>query len=167
MSDLTDKASAADAVIYSSIAELEAAMGVELGPTPWFTIDQSRIDGFADDTEDHQWIHVDTQRAATESPFGGTVAHGFLTLSLVPFFVNQLRRVEGTTMGVNYGLDKVRFPSPVVAGSRVRARTQMVKLDRITGTAVQMTTRATIEVEGSDKPACVADLVARYFYEES
>lgn len=164
MTDLTDTTTAApDVVVYRSVAELEAAVGRELGPTGWFTVDQSRIDGFADDTEDHQWIHVDPDRAA-QGPFGATVAHGFLTLSLVPYFLSRLRRVEGVRMGVNYGLDKVRFPAPVRAGSRTRARTVMTRLDRIAEDAVQMVTRTTIEVEGGDKPACVADLVSRYYF---
>jgi acyl dehydratase len=102
---------------YHGIADLEAAVGSELGPTEWLTVDQARIDGFANDTEDHQWIHVDAGRAAA-GPFGATVAHGFLTLSLVPYFVNKLRSIEGARMGINYGLDRVRFPSPVRAGSR-------------------------------------------------
>ncbi|MFJ8816420.1 MaoC family dehydratase [Amycolatopsis thermoflava] len=150
-------------VVYRSVEDLEAAVGRELGPTGWFTVDQSRIDGFADDTEDHQWIHVDPERAA-DGPFGATVAHGFLTLSLVPYFVNRLRRIDGVRMGVNYGLDKVRFPSPVRAGSRIRARTTMTTLDRIGDAAVQLVTRTTIEVEGAVKPACVADLVSRYYF---
>jgi acyl dehydratase len=164
MSDLTSAAPVGvNPVIYRGIDELTAAVGQELGPTDWLTVDQSRIDGFADDTEDHQWIHVDTERAA-EGPFGATVAHGFLTLSLVPYFVNQLRRIEGVRMGVNYGLDKVRFPSPVRAGSRIRARTTMVNLDRIGDNAVQLITRTAVEIEGGEKPGCVADLVSRYYF---
>jgi acyl dehydratase len=162
--DLTDLSSAPDgAVVYLGVDELEAALGVELGPTAWFDVAQDRIDGFADDTEDHQWIHVDPARAA-QGPFGGTVAHGFLTLALVPYFVNQLRRIDGVRMGVNYGLEKVRFPAPVLAGSRIRARSAMVGFDRIAEDAVQIVTRVTIEVEGSAKPACVAELVARYYF---
>jgi acyl dehydratase len=147
--------------VYRSITELEKAVGQELGPTDWFTVTQDRIDGFADVTEDHQWIHVDPERAA-DGPFGATVAHGFLTLSLIPRFVSSLRRIEGARMGVNYGLNKVRFPSAVREGSRVRARTTMVDLERIGEDAVQMVTRTVVEVEGGDKPACVADLVSRY-----
>jgi len=147
---------------YRGVEELAAAVGKELGPTVWFTVDQNRIAGFADNTEDHQWIHVDEARAA-DGPFGATVAHGFLTLSLVPYFVNQLRRIEGVRMGVNYGLDKVRFPSPVRAGSRIRARTTMTDLERLGEAAIQLVTRTVIEIEGSAKPACVADLVSRYY----
>lgn len=162
--DLTDTSQApAEAVVYRGIDELEAAVGDELGPTAWMVVDQSRIDGFADDTLDHQWIHVDPERAAT-GPFGATVAHGFLTLSLVPYFVNQVRRIDGATMGVNYGLERVRFPNAVRAGSRIRARTLMASVERIGDDAVQVVTRTTVELESSDKPACVADLVARYYF---
>ncbi|MCW2903681.1 MAG: putative enoyl-CoA hydratase 1 [Streptosporangiaceae bacterium] len=157
------KSEMAKTQIYQSVADLEAAIGQELGPTEWFTVDQSRVDGFADMTEDHQWIHVDPDRAA-DGAFGATVAHGFLTLSLIPYFVNALRRIQGVRMGVNYGLNKVRFPAPVRVGSRVRARTTMTELDRIGTDAVQLVTRTTVEVEGSAKPACVADLVSRYYY---
>lgn len=150
--------------IYRSMADLEAAVGRELGPTDWLTIEQKRIDGFADDTEDHQWIHVDPARAA-EGPFGATVAHGFLTLSLLPYFVNQARRIEGLRMGVNYGLNKVRFPSPVRAGGRVRGRITVIQADRVGEDAIQLVTRGTIEVEGADKPACVAELVSRHYFD--
>ena len=149
---------------YHGLAELEAAVGQEIGPTDWFLIDQARVDGFADDTEDHQWIHVDPERAAA-GPFGGPVAHGFLTLSLIPYLTSQLRRVEGVRMGVNYGLDRVRFPSPVRVGRRIRARATMISLDKIGDDAVHLVTRITIEVEGSDKPACVADMVSRFYFD--
>ncbi|SHH63939.1 Acyl dehydratase [Jatrophihabitans endophyticus] len=151
-------------VTYSSIEDIEAGVGVEVGPTDWLTIEQSRIDGFADDTLDHQWIHVDAERAKN-GPFGATVAHGFLTLSLVPYFNSRLRTVENVRMGVNYGLDRVRFPAPVRVGARVRSRMTIVACERIAEDAVQLVTRATIEVEGSDKPACIADLVSRYYFE--
>src|ERR1700743_1904742 len=162
---------------YHSVAELEAAVGQEIGPTDWFEIDQQRVNGFADDTEDHQWIHVDPQRAAAR-PFGGPVAHGFLTLSLIPFLTSQLRRVDNVTMGVNYGLDRVRVPAPVLVGRRIRARATITTLDqlsaharptttspdKIPADAVHLAARATIEAEGSDKPACVADVVSRYYF---
>jgi acyl dehydratase len=150
-------------VVFAGRAELMAAQGVELGPTDWFVVGQDRIDAFADATEDHQWIHVDPSRAA-EGPFGATVAHGFLTVSLVPYFVSQLRRVEGIAMGVNYGLDRVRFPSPVRAGSRIRARTTMTSCTELDANAMQVVTRTVVEIEGSDKPGCVADLVARHYF---
>ncbi|CAM3211625.1 acyl dehydratase [Williamsia muralis] len=149
--------------VYRGIADLEAAVGQELGPSDWFPIEQDRVDGFADVTEDHQWIHVDTEKAAS-GPFGATIAHGFLSLSLVPYFVSQLRRIEGAKMGVNYGLDRVRFPSPVRAGSRIRGRTVVKTADRIDENSIQLVMRTTIEVEGSDKPGCVADLVSRYYF---
>ena len=145
------------------LAELETAVGREVGPTEWFTIDQARVNGFADDTEDHQWIHVDPERAAA-GPFGGPVAHGFLTLSLIPYLMGQLRQVDGVKMGVNYGLDRVRFPAPVLVGRRIRARATITSLEKIGGDAVQMVTRVTIEVEGGDKPACVADIVSRFYF---
>jgi acyl dehydratase len=148
---------------YHSVAELEAAVGQEIGPTDWFEIDQQRVNGFADDTEDHQWIHVDPERAA-KGPFGGPVAHGFLTLSLIPYFSSQLRTVDNVTMGVNYGLDRVRFPAPVRVGSRIRARATIKSLDKLSDEAVQLVTRVTIELEGSEKPACVADMVSRYYF---
>jgi acyl dehydratase len=138
-------------------------VGQEIGPTDWFEIDQQRVNGFADDTEDHQWIHVDPERAA-KGPFGGPVAHGFLTLSLIPYFSSQLRTVDNVTMGVNYGLDRVRFPAPVRVGSRIRARATIKSLDKLSDEAVQLVTRVTIELEGSEKPACVADMVSRYYF---
>jgi acyl dehydratase len=150
---------------YHGIADLEAAIGQEIGPTEWFTVDQARINGFADDTEDHQWIHIDPERAAA-GPFGTTVAHGFLTLSLVPYFSSQLRAVEGVRMGINYGLDRVRFPTPVPVGSRLRARATLISLDKVGEGAVQLVNRVTVEVEGSAKPACVADMVSRLYFAE-
>jgi acyl dehydratase len=148
----------------SAIAAIEASVGTENGPTDWFTLDQARISAFADATEDHQWIHVDTERAAG-GPFGGTVAHGFLTLSLIPYLAGQLRRSgEGARMGINYGLDRVRFPAPVPAGARVRARSTLISCNRVGDGIVQLVTRVTIDVEGSEKPACVADTVTRLYF---
>ncbi|HVW45062.1 MAG TPA: MaoC family dehydratase [Amycolatopsis sp.] len=158
------EATGVELVIFRSVEDLEAAVGRELGPTDWLPIEQARINGFADDTEDHQWIHVDTERAA-DGPFGGTVAHGFLTLSLLPYFINRIRRIENLRMGVNYGLNKVRFPAPVVAGSRVRCRITMISADRIGDDAIQVVTRGVIEVEGAEKPACVAELVSRHYFD--
>jgi acyl dehydratase len=143
--------------------ELVGSLGRELGPGEWLEIGQDRIDGFADVTGDHQWIHVDPERAAS-GPFGSTVAHGFLTLSLVPLLLDGLRRVEGTRMGLNYGLERVRFPSAVRAGTRVRARSTLVDATDVGDGGVQLVTRVTIEVEGSAKPACVADLVTRAYF---
>ncbi|MEJ2859875.1 MaoC family dehydratase [Actinomycetospora flava] len=143
--------------------ELLASLGRELGPGEWLEIGQDRIDGFADVTGDHQWIHIDPERAAS-GPFGATVAHGFLTLSLVPLLLDGIRRVEGTTMGLNYGLERVRFPSAVRSGTRVRARSTLVDATDVGDGGLQLVTRVTIEVEGSEKPACVADLVTRAYF---
>ncbi|WP_433787820.1 MaoC family dehydratase [Actinomycetospora sp. CA-101289] len=143
--------------------ELVGSLGRELGPGEWVEIGQDRIDGFADVTGDHQWIHVDPERAAT-GPYGATVAHGFLTLSLVPLLLDGLRRVEGTKMGLNYGLERVRFPSAVRSGTRVRARSTLVDATDVGDDGVQLVTRVTIEVEGETKPACVADLVTRAYF---
>jgi acyl dehydratase len=149
--------------IFRDVADLEAALGEELGPTNWLCIDQGRIDLFAAATEDRQWIHVDPDLAAS-GPFGTTIAHGYLSLALIPYFVGTLRRVEGTRMSVNYGLDRVRFPAPVPVGSRVRARATVRALERLPGDAVQVLTRTTVEIEGVDKPACVADTISRYYF---
>ena len=143
--------------------ELVASLGRELGPGEWLEIGQDRIDGFADVTGDHQWIHVDADRSAT-GPYGATVAHGFLTLSLLPLLLDGLRRVEGTRMGLNYGLERVRFPNGVRSGTRVRARSTLVDATDVGDNGLQLVTRVTIEVEGSTKPACVADLVTRAYF---
>jgi acyl dehydratase len=149
--------------IFRDVTDLEAAVGVELGPTDWLRIDQARVDGFAEATEDRQWIHVDPERAA-EGPFGTTIAHGYLSLSLIPYFAGSLRRIDGARMGVNYGLERVRFPAPVAVGSRVRARATMRAVEKLPGDAVQIIMRTTVEIEGLDKPACVADTVSRYYF---
>jgi len=149
---------------YRDAAELEAAVGKEVGPTEWFTIDQKRISGFADVSEDHQWIHIDPERAAA-GPFGKTIAHGFLTLSLLSHLVSELRRIDGVRMGINYGLNKVRFPAPVPVGSRIQARASMVSVEPTGDGAVQVVTRVTVEVEGNPKPACVADWVSRLYFD--
>jgi acyl dehydratase len=144
--------------VFDGIADLEKAVGTHLGHSEWHTVDQDQIDAFAAATGDHQWIHVDPAKAA-EGPFGSTVAHGFLTLSLVPMLTWQVYKVEGVTMGVNYGADKLRFPSPVPVGSRVRAG---VELTSVTPNKLgyQVATRVTIERDGGDKPACVVDMLA-------
>ncbi|GAA4760348.1 MaoC family dehydratase [Actinomycetospora chibensis] len=143
--------------------ELVASLGRELGPGEWLEIGQDRIDGFADVTGDHQWIHVDADRSAT-GPYGATVAHGFLTLSLLPLLLDGLRRVEGTRMGLNYGLERVRFPNVVRSGTRVRARSTLVDATDVGDDGLQLVTRVTVEVEGETKPACVADLVTRAYF---
>jgi acyl dehydratase len=141
--------------------DLLELVGTELGPTDWVEVAQDRIDLFADATGDHQWIHVDVDRAAAESPFGGTIAHGYLTLSLVNLFLPRLLTVAEFSAGLNVGLDKVRFPSPVPAGSRLRARGDVVSAEEVKG-GVQVVVRVTVEVEGQERPACVADTVSRF-----
>lgn len=144
--------------VFNDVAELEAAVGTHLGYSDWHTINQEQINGFAEHTGDHQWIHVDPETAA-EGPFGGTIAHGFLTLSLLPMLTWQVYKIEGVTMGINYGADKLRFPSPVPTGSRVRAGVELVSVTPGEGT-YRVVTRVKIEREGGDKPACVVDTVS-------
>ncbi|MCZ0206725.1 MaoC family dehydratase [Streptomyces achromogenes] len=146
---------------FTSPDELRAAVGEQLGYTDWLEVDQKRIDLFAEATGDHQWIHVDPEKAAA-GPFGTTIAHGYLTLSLLPLFGPQLIRVEGVKMGVNYGTNKVRFPSPVPVGSRLRATATITDVADVTG-GVQVTVAFTVEREGGDKPVCVAESVSRYY----
>ena len=154
--------------VIESPAALTDWVGRQIGPTDWMVIEQDRIDLFADATGDHQWIHVDPERASA-GPFGAPIAHGYLTLSLVNRFLPELMRVDNSSMGVNYGVDRVRFPSPVRVGSRLRARAEVVAADPIAaspaggGDGVQATVRVTIEVEGSDRPACVVDTVSRFY----
>ena len=143
---------------FNGLDEFEQAVGTHLGYSNWHTITQEQINLFAEATGDHQWIHTDPERAAT-GPFGTTIAHGYLTLSLVPMLVWQIYTVEGLAMGVNYGSNKVRFPSPVPVGSRVRAGAELLELTRDLRGA-QATVRVTIEREGADKPACVAETVS-------
>jgi acyl dehydratase len=144
--------------VFDGIADLEKAVGTHLGYSEWHTIDQDQIDAFAAATGDHQWIHVDPAKAA-EGPFGSTVAHGFLTLSLVPMLTWQVYKVEGVKMAINYGADKLRFPSPVPVGSRVRAAVELTSVAP-NKLGYQVATRVTIELDGSDKPACVVDMLA-------
>lgn len=146
---------------FSSIDELLTAVGEQLGTSDWLEITQEQVNLFADATGDHQWIHVDAERAK-EGPFGQTIAHGYLTLSLLPQLLHQIYHVEGVRMGINYGLNKVRFPAPVPVGSRVRARAVLSEVKPVTG-GVQSEATVTIEIEGSDKPACVAESVVRYY----
>ncbi|AJE86570.1 MULTISPECIES: MaoC family dehydratase [Streptomyces] len=148
--------------IFTSAEELTAAVGEQLGYSDWLEVDQKRIDLFAEATGDHQWIHVDPEKAAA-GPFGTTIAHGYLTLSLLPLFVPQLLRVEGAKMGVNYGSNKVRYPSPVPVGSRLRATGALTEVTEAGG-GVQVTARVTVEREGGEKPACVAEAVSRYYF---
>ncbi|MFI9101647.1 MaoC family dehydratase [Streptomyces fildesensis] len=147
--------------IFASLDDLRAAVGEQFGPTGWLEIDQKRVDLFAEATGDHQWIHVDPEKAA-QGPFGTTIAHGYLTLSLIPSLTPDLFRVEGVKMGVNYGVNKVRFPAPVPVGSRLRATAQIAEVTEVGG-GVQLVTKVTIEREGGDKPVCVAETVARFY----
>ena len=146
---------------FATLDDLVAAVGADLGTTDWILVDQQRIDAFADATEDHQWIHVDVERAKT-GPFGGTVAHGFLTLSLAAPALTDLITVEGAAGAINYGLDRVRFPAPVPAGTRVRTRGTLAAAEPSSG-GVTATVRVTVEAEGIDRPVCVADCLVRLF----
>jgi acyl dehydratase len=147
-----------------SIDEAIALIGGELGVSRWVDVDQSRIDAFADVTMDHQWIHVDVEKAKTESPYGATIAHGFLTLSLIPGVSKDNYRVENAKMGINYGLNKVRFLAPVTVGSRIRVRSELVDAIKIADDTVNLTVRHTVEIDSVEKPAAVAELIARFVF---
>ena len=147
--------------VFNGVDELREAKGSQIGASEWMTIGQDRINGFADATDDHQWIHVDLDRAK-DGPFGTTIAHGFLTLSLLPVLISQVYRVDGVKMGVNYGLNKVRFTSPVPVGSRVRGNVELVEVADVDG-GVQITTKITVEIEGSERPAVVAEWLTRQY----
>ncbi|WP_157573081.1 MaoC family dehydratase [Novosphingobium sp. AAP83] len=153
------------AKIFEKPADLMGAEGTVLAPTEWLEIDQDRVNGFADVTGDHQWIHVDVERAK-EGPFGGTIVHGYLTMSLVNYFLPQLIEVRGFAHAVNVGADRLRFLSPVKVGSRIRGAGEIVSVEEVKG-GIQSVVRVTIEIEGQDKPACVLDTISRYFPEVS
>ena len=146
---------------FKNPAELLGATGQQLGHSEWLEIDQQRINLFADATGDHQWIHVDPERAA-DGPFGSTIAHGYLTLSLANLFLPEVMQVENISMGVNYGCEKVRFPAPVPVGSRVRGSGEVISAEEVKG-GVQVVVRMTIEIEGGDRPACVIDTISRFY----
>jgi acyl dehydratase len=148
-------------VEVQGIEGLKALQGKEIGPSEWRTVTQEDIDTFAELTGDHQWIHTDVERAKKESPFGTTVAHGNLTLSLIDGLRIELLKSTGFKLGVNYGWNKVRFPAPVPSGSKIRATAEVVEVDDVGGGWFQIVTRFKLEVEGSEKPACVADSVGR------
>src|SRR6478672_2002366 len=148
---------------FTSAAELTAAQGGELGTSDWVTVTQEAVNLFADATGDHQWIHVDPERA-TKGPFGTTIAHGYMTLSLLPALMHTMYSVEGVKLAINYGLNKVRFPAPVPVGSRVRATSTLVNVEDLGNGAVQLTVSTAVEVEGSAKPACVAESLVRYVF---
>ena len=151
------------AKIYDGQRDLVGQEGTTLGPTEWLAIEQDRVNGFADVTGDHQWIHVDVERAK-DGPFGGTIAHGYLTMSLVNYFLPDLIEVRGFTHAVNVGADRLRFLAPVKVGSRIRGVGEIVSVEEVKG-AIQSVVRVTVEIEGSEKPACVVDTISRYFPE--
>lgn len=148
--------------VFSNAEDVRAAEGEKLGSSEWMTITQEQVDQFADATHDHQWIHVDAERAA-QGPFGTTIAHGFLTLSLVSALNSETYRFENLRMGINYGTNKVRFPNPVPVGSRVRSHTELTGVAD-TGDGLQLTVSTTIEIEGAEKPACVAEILTRVMF---
>lgn len=150
-------------VTLDNLAELEAYRGDPLGTSSWFHIGQERINTFADATDDHQWIHVDPERAKAESRFGGPIAHGYLTLSLIIPMWEEVLTVRSVSTAVNYGLNKVRFPTPVPAGARVRLNATLADYEPLSGGGVQITVDGTIELENSDRPACVVQTVYRMF----
>jgi acyl dehydratase len=152
------------ATIFPTPLDLSRAVGQHLGYSDWLTITQERIDQFAEATGDHQWIHVDPVRAK-DGPFGACIAHGYLTLSLVNLFLPQIVEVRGIRMGVNYGVDKVRFPAPVRVGARIRGGGELIRVEEVKG-GVQATIRVTVEIEGGDRPGCVVDTISRFFPQE-
>lgn len=150
------------ATVVQETKELLSLEGKDLGHSEWLEVDQARVDAFAETTLDRQWIHVDPERAAKESPFGGTIAHGYLTLSLVPYLYHQIIDVPGAKMTINYGLNKVRFPAPVPVGSRIRLGLTVAGVEEIKG-GVQCIYQGVVEIDGQEKPAMVAELVFRYY----
>jgi len=147
---------------FDSAEDLKGAVGEHLGYSDWVEIDQARIDRFADATGDHQWIHVDPERAK-DSPFGTTIAHGYLTLAITNLFLPELLRVPSARLGVNYGANKVRFPAAVPSGARVRMGSEIISVDDVAD-GVQVITRNTVEVDGGDKPACVVEAISRFLF---
>jgi len=150
--------------IFARPADLLGSEGASLGPTEWLSIGQDRVNGFAEVTGDHQWIHVDVERAKA-GPFGGTIAHGYLTLSLVNHFLPELIEVRGFAHAVNVGADRLRFLAPVPVGSRIRATGEILKVEEVKG-AIQSTVRVTVEIERGGKPACTIDTISRYYPDE-
>jgi acyl dehydratase len=147
--------------VFDSVAALKQAAGEHLGHSDWHPVSQERVDAFAEATGDHQWIHVDPA-AAARGPFGTTIAHGYLMLSMIPMLAAQVSRVEGVRMGINYGLNRVRFPSPLPTGSNLRAGVRLLSVEDVQG-GVQVVNEVTLERDGGDKPCCVAETVARYY----
>ncbi|MBE1593394.1 MaoC family dehydratase [Nonomuraea angiospora] len=149
-------------ITVDGLAEIKALAGRDLGHSSWLEVTQERVDTFANATNDHQWIHVDTRRAA-EGPFGGTIAHGYLTLALVIPLFNEVLDIRGVQMSINYGLEKVRFPSPVRVGAKVRLAAKVAEVEDVPGDGVQMLCDFTVEIDGVGKPACVARAVYRHY----
>ena len=149
-------------ITLHTLEELKQWVGKEVAVSDWLQVTQDRIDRFADATGDHQWIHVDPARAARESPFGSTIAHGYLTLSLLPHMMMETLDIQGGRMSINYGLDRVRFAAPVRCNDRIRTRFTLAALEEIAG-GIQLTWHALIEIEGQHKPACVAEMIARRY----
>jgi acyl dehydratase len=147
----------------TTLAELPSLKGQVLGTSEWFEVTQDRVNTFADATDDHQWIHVDPERATAQSPFGGPIGHGFLTLSLFVPMWSQILLVTDMTMGVNYGLNKVRFPAPVPVGSRIRMTATLIDVEEVKGGGLQLLVGGVIEREGSDKPVCVLESLSRFY----
>ncbi len=153
----------ASPTVVPSVSALKDFVGKKLGPSDWVEMTQERIAAFADATGDHQWIHLDTERAEKESPFGSTIAHGYLTIALAPALLPQVLQVEGVRLVVNYGLDKMRLPAPVPSGGRVRLSVEIKDVRELGGSAARVSMGFTFEVEGGGKPACVADAVYVYY----
>jgi len=154
--------------LQAALADLQSKVGTEVHVSDWLAVTQERINQFADATGDHQWIHIDADRAAKESPFGTTIAHGYLTLSLIPYLSGSVDpdtpRYEGIKMAINYGLNRVRFPHPVAVGVRVRSRTEVAGVEEVTPNGIQIINKVTIEIENVSKPACVAETVSRLYF---
>jgi len=148
--------------IFKTPFELEEKVGARLGETDWMEMKQDRVNLFAEATGDHQWIHVDVEKAK-KGPFGGPIAHGYLTASLANYFMPQLVEVQGTSMGVNYGCDKIRFPAPVKVGSRIRGVGQLTSVERTKDGGIQAKITITIEIEGGDRPACIIETISRFY----
>lgn len=149
--------------LFDSTEAVLAADGKQLGSSDWLEISQERVNQFADATDDHQWIHVDAEKAKS-GPFGTTIAHGYLTLSLCSKFLPEIVKLENMKMGVNYGCGKVRFPNAVKVGARIRGHAEMVGVEQTKDGGVQATIRVTVEIEGEERPACVADTISRYYF---
>ena len=147
--------------VFNGVDDLRSAVGTQIGASDWITVEQGQIDTFADATDDHQWIHVDPERAK-DGPFKTTIAHGFLTLSLLPSLIGQVYKVDGVKMGINYGLNKVRFTSPLPVGSKIRGSLELADVTDVDG-GVQITNKVTVEIEGSERPALVAEWLTRQY----